>query len=200
MAVIAEPGLRERTRRAVQAEVAAVAMDLFARNGFEHTTVDQIVAAAGMSPRSFFRYFASKEDVVLGAEEAIGQWVADALAARPKTESPWQAARRAFDLLVERNDADEQRNLILRRMLADAPSLRAGHLKKQSRWQELLAPHLANHLPPPPRGRRLDPRPLAIAAAALACLNTAQDAWVREDGRVPFGQLLDESMTAVGPL
>jgi AcrR family transcriptional regulator len=185
----------------VQIEVAAVAMDLFARQGFEQTTVDQIVAAAGMSPRSFFRYFGTKEGLVLGTQEAIGQVVADALGDRPMDESPWVAIRRAFDVLVARNDADPPRNLILRRMLADAPSLHAGHLEKRVQWQQLLAPHVAARLPSRRHPRAgLDPRPEAIAAAAIACLDTAEGSWVKLDGAVPFGQLVDETMSAVHPL
>jgi AcrR family transcriptional regulator len=181
----------------VQIEVASVAMDLFARQGFEQTTVDQIVAAAGMSPRSFFRYFGTKEGLVLGTQEAIGQVVADSLGDRPMDESPWVAIRRAFDVLVARNDADPPRNLRLRRMLADAPSLRAGHLEKRAQWQQLLAPHVAARLP---NRSGFDPRPEAIAAAALACLDTAESSWVRLDGAVPFGGLVDETMSAVNPL
>lgn len=191
----------------MQIEVAAVAMDLFARQGFEETTVDQIVAAAGMSPRSFFRYFGTKEGLVLGTQETIGRVVADALGERPMDETPWVAIRRAFDILVERNDADPPRNLILRRMLADAPSLRAGHLEKRARWQQLLAPHVAARLSSPQRRQRragphadFDPRPQAIAAAALACLDTAESSWVHLEGAVPFGQLVDETMSAVRPL
>ena len=60
------PGLRERTRRAVHREIAEAGMALFLDQGFEETTVDQIAEAAGISRRSFFRYFATKEDVVLG--------------------------------------------------------------------------------------------------------------------------------------
>jgi AcrR family transcriptional regulator len=200
MPVQVEQGLRERTRRAVQIEVAAVAMDLFARQGFEQTTVDQIVAAAGMSPRSFFRYFGTKEGLVLGTEEAIGQVVADALAERPIDESPWVAVRRAFDVLVERNDADAPRNLILRRMLAEAPSLRAGQLQKRAKWPQLLAPHLISRLPSRSDAAGLDPRPEAIAAAALACLDLAESSWVKLDGSVSFGRLVDQTMSAVRPL
>ncbi|GAB3461383.1 TetR family transcriptional regulator [Kineococcus endophyticus] len=72
------PDLRERRRLATQAEIEQVALDLFARNGSERTTVDDIAAAAGVSPRTFFRYFGTKEDAALGANRAFDA----ALAAR----------------------------------------------------------------------------------------------------------------------
>jgi len=189
-------GLHERTRRAVQTELISIGMDLFASNGYDETTVEQIATTAGMSKRSFFRYFASKEDLVLGNLEAVGRRLARALAARPDDEPPWLAMRRAFDLLVSLNDADPKRTLVLLRMLRDTPSLKARHLEKQLRWQELLTPHL-------PRGTVAggnDPRPRAIAAAALACLDAAQEAWVASDGTVALSRLLDMTMKAVGPL
>ena len=65
------PDLRERRRLATQAEIEQVALDLFARHGSERTTVDDIAAAAGVSPRTFFRYFATKEDAALGAIRAF---------------------------------------------------------------------------------------------------------------------------------
>ena len=57
--------IRERTRRLAQTELTTVAQDLFLEHGYEQTTVDQIAAAAGMSKRTFFRYFPSKDDLVI---------------------------------------------------------------------------------------------------------------------------------------
>ncbi len=98
----APPTLRNRATRAVRAEIAAVAVRLFLAQGFDKTTVDQIAAEAGLSRASFFRYFGSKEDVLLGHLEELGHKVADALAARPAHEPAWQALRRSFDLLIDR--------------------------------------------------------------------------------------------------
>src|ERR1700683_3395414 len=98
--VNAPPTLRNRATRAVRAEIAAVAIRLFLEQGFEKTTVDQIAVEAGLSRTSFFRYFATKEDVLLGHLEDLGQKVRDALAARPAEEAAWQALRRSFDLLI----------------------------------------------------------------------------------------------------
>ena len=74
-------GLRERRRRATTAEIEAAAFDLFDRFGSEHTTVDEIAAAAGVSPRTFFRYFPTKEDAVFGAKRTFFTAVSTRLAA-----------------------------------------------------------------------------------------------------------------------
>src|SRR3712207_3620346 len=76
-------GLRERTRRTVQAEIAAAAMRLFLDRGFEATTMEQIAAEVGISRRSLFRYFGTKEDIVLGDHAEQGRVVREALEARP---------------------------------------------------------------------------------------------------------------------
>src|SRR5207247_3413148 len=78
--------VRERTRRAVRSELAQLAADLFVEKGYDETTIDDLAAAAGMSKRTFFRYFASKEELVVGKYEILGEQLAEDLAARPAGE------------------------------------------------------------------------------------------------------------------
>src|ERR1039458_1026588 len=119
----APPTLRNRATRAVRAEIAAVAVRLFLAQGFDKTTVDQVAAEAGLSRASFFRYFGSKEDVLLGHLGEFGHKVAEALAARPAREPAWQALRRSFDLLITERLAYPDEGLTLRRILPNTPSL-----------------------------------------------------------------------------
>lgn len=191
----AAPTLRYRATRAVRAEIATIAVRLFLEQGFEKTTVDQIAAEAGLSRASFFRYFGSKEDVVFGHLGELGQRVADALAARPADEPAWQALRRAFDLLITQRLAYPDEGLALSRMLHDTPSLQARQLGKQLGWQDLLAPEVARRLGVP--DEPYDPRPRALVAAALGCLNVAVDVWTATDGTVPLADLVDQAMGAV---
>lgn len=187
--------LRERTRRAVHAEITDTALRLFAEQGFDATTVDQIAAAAGISRRSFFHYFGSKEDVVLGDLEALGLRVRDALEARPASESAWEALREAFKSL-QGPDTDAVTRLQVADMYADAPSLRARHLEKHLRWQELLAPDVERRLGISP-GDAADPRARAVIAAALACLDTAVEAWRQSGGTADPVELFDQAVAAV---
>ena len=189
------PTLRERTRRAVRAEITDTALRLFAEQGFDATTVDQIAAAAGISRRSFFHYFGSKEDVVLGDLEALGLRVREALEARPATETSWEALREAFKSL-QGPDTDAASELQIAGMYADAPSLRARHLEKHLRWQELLAPDIERRLGITP-GPTADHRARAVIAAALACLDTAVEAWRASGGTADLVQLFDEAVAAV---
>lgn len=189
------PTLRNRATRAVRAEIAAVAIRLFLEQGFDKTTVDQIAAEAGLSRTSFFRYFATKEDAVLGHLEELGQKARDALVARPADEPAWQALRHAFNVLIAERSAYPEGGMSMHRMLRDTPSLQARQLGKQVGWQELLAPEVARRLGIP--GDPYDPRPRALVAAALGCLNVAVDMCALSEGTVDMADLLDQAMGAL---
>ncbi len=176
-------GLRERTRRAVHREIAQAASALFVEQGFEETTVDQIAAAAGISRRSFFRYFATKEDVVLGDIVERGHVLRAALAQRPPDEDPWQALTEAFRVLRATVGEPSDAEIRVTRMLHVEPFLRARRLEKQLAWQEQLVPELALRVAARDGVDADDARhrAAALVAAALACLDTAVDTWLRTD-------------------
>lgn len=189
--------LRERTRQAVRAQLMEVAWDLFVQQGYDTTTVDEIAAAAGMSQRSFFRYFASKEDVVLVKFEKVGTLLAEELAGRPAAEDAWTALRRSFDVIVDVAERDPRYGLVLLRITGQSPALRAGRAEQQKQWQDLLSPLVAERMALTPADR--DPRPAALTAAALACLNVANATWLESDGTESLRRLVDDAMHAVQP-
>lgn len=190
------PGLHERMRANVRAEVSQVAFRLFAEQGFDQTTVDQIAAEAGVSRASLFRYFGTKEDIVLGHLENLGNELAEALAVRPRRERPWEALRRTFDVIIQLNEAVPERSLRFLRMLNETPSLRARHSEKQLKWQSLLVPDVAARVGARPDLAE-DPGPTALVASALGCLDAATGAWVACEGAVRLAVLLDRAMDAV---
>lgn len=191
--------LRERTRRAVRQQIADAAMRLFVERGFEATTIDQIVANTGISRRSFFRYFASKEDVVLGELFERGGIAAAALSGRPTGESPWDAVKAALLELQEATRATGDSELEFGRMLYDTPSLRARHLEKQLAWQDLLVPILSERIRATGQTPGIEPElaAAAIVAGALACLHVAGESWVRQDGAISLEQLYDDAVAAI---
>lgn len=170
--------LWDRTRRRVQEEVVDAALALFLEHGFEETTVDQVVAAAGISRRSFFRYFGTKEDIVFGDLAEQGPVILEALRARPDDEPIWDALRHAFGVLSTL--VNPQRGAAIGRLVTSSPALRAAHLEKHLRWQQVLAPEVERRVgtgdaPPGLVGE-------AIVATALACLDAATTTWLSQGG------------------
>lgn len=186
--------LRRRARDAVRAEIAETAFELFTERGFDETTVDEVAAAAGLSRRSFFRYFASKEDAVLGVLNAVGDAIAAELATRPADEPPWTSLRRALDVLVTTYAGDREVALARFRLIYQTPALRTTHLDKQDRWLGSLAEALAARLGVDPEQ---DPGPQLLAAAALVALDVASRRWLASEGRADLATLLDESFAVL---
>ena len=86
---MAGAGLRERHVARTRDAIVGAALELFERQGFEATTVDEIAAAADIAPRTFFRYFPTKEAVLFARAADDRARIAAALAARPATEHPF---------------------------------------------------------------------------------------------------------------
>jgi len=101
--------LAERKRQLVRDQLGVAALHLLAGQGYEETTVEQIVAAAGVSRRTFFRYFKSKEDVIVESVGDLGSAIRAELAARPARESPQAAIRAALSVAVDELTAERRR-------------------------------------------------------------------------------------------
>lgn len=184
-------GLRERARRAVRGEIVEAAMELFLTQGFEATTVEQIAQAAGISRRSYFRYFASKDEAFTEGLTSIGNTVAQALESRPEHEEPWPALRRAFDPLLQQAETDPRAEALGRLML-ERPSLQQD---KDVTWLSAITHALAPRLAAGGPHRLVEAG--ALAAAAIACLHVAQRQWLRPDEHESLSALLDTAMRAV---
>src|SRR5436190_23604573 len=132
--------VRERTRRAIRDELTQLAKDLFVEKGYDETTIDDLAAAAGMSKRTFFRYFASKEELVMGKYEVLGERLAEDLAARPADEPIWASLRQVFGRVVEyfESEARGATVIAMENIVRDHPTLNASYLERVSRMQELI--------------------------------------------------------------
>jgi AcrR family transcriptional regulator len=169
--------LRERTRRAVQAELVEVAQRLFVEQGYEATTVDSITDAAGLSKRSFFRYFASKEDLVLGKYDLMGEQLQARLAARPADEPVWTALRRMFDDVIAytADKSNGARMDEMERIVSTSPALNAAYLQRLDQVQTGIATIVRDREERAGRPRAAtDPSPEAIVGAAFACMAAAR--------------------------
>ena len=102
-------GLRERKKAKTRAEVQKQALRLFRKKGYDNTTVEQIAEAAEVSPSTFFRYFSTKEDVVM--YNIIDPVVIEAFKAQPVGLSPIQAIRAAIKSAFDGFTAEELADL-----------------------------------------------------------------------------------------
>jgi AcrR family transcriptional regulator len=189
------PGLWDRSRQAAYSEITRTATRLFLQQGFEETTIDQIVAEVGVSRRSFFRYFGTKEDIILGGLIARGESIRAALAERPADEEPFTALRAAFVAMRQPGDTVEF-SLDLHRMMAGSPSLRAKSVEKHQAWQKLLVPEIERRMGIV-SGDIPDPRASAIVATVLACLDVATDIWGSRGGVGELEDIYDEALAVV---
>jgi AcrR family transcriptional regulator len=190
----AEPSLWNRSRQTAYAEITSVAMRLFLERGFEQTTIDQIATTAGISRRSFFRYFGTKEDIVLGDLAKQGVVVQAALEAVPLSFGPWEALGAALDA-VKVLEVDPEVTLKISKMMYRTPSLRSRSIEKHLHWQQLLVPNIRTRL-----GLAADessPAAEAIVASAIACLDIAGEVWTRGDGTADLAELYAAAVRAV---
>jgi AcrR family transcriptional regulator len=185
--------IREQTRAVVRSLLARTALELFAAQGYDNTTVEEVAAAAGVSRRTLFNYFRNKEDLALSGLSEQGELIAARFAARPADEDVWESLRAAFQVLLE-IEMSPQDQLEFMTLLFDNDSLRAGHAEKSARWQDELAPLIEPRLPAS-KQRVLEAR--AIAAAGITCMQTAIEEWVRLRGRADVAELYDTAVRAV---
>ena len=193
-----QPGLRERTRRAVQNEIGAAALALFVSRGYDATTIDDIAAAVGMSQRSVFRYFATKEEIVVGKFDLGTEDMLGLLRARPADEPVWTSLRRLFDIL-DNSDAQELSKPI-NQVVLETPALLAVYLQRLHSLQGGVAAVLrerAEAAGKPYAAEDLTPR--ALSAAAFGCLVAAQHAWLSSESGESLAPYIDRAMTTLVP-
>ncbi len=183
-------------RAAVRAELARVAFEVFRREGFDRVTVNDVAAAASVSRSTFLRYFAGKEDPVLGAINAQGEAVVDALSGRPSTEDDWTSLRRAMDPLIEEYRQDPADALARSQLIYATPVLCAGCRERQAAWRPALAQALADRARSA-KSSAMNVAAAVRAAAAIDCLNVAAERWTASEGRLDLADLLDEAFAAL---
>jgi AcrR family transcriptional regulator len=179
--------LREKKRQAVRREIAHAAWLLFAGRGYEATTVDEIARRSGISRRTFFRYFSSKEDVAVGTSDALAEDFLAAFAGRPGREPPLASIRHAIRLAVLPRLADAAEAQAIIRLLRESPTLRRAMLERHARMEERLAALVARRAGANPRK---DPTPALLAFVARALVDTAFNVWYDQRPKDP-GAMVD---------
>ena len=182
------PSLRERKKAKTRKVLADTATELFAEQGFDHTTVEAIAEACDVSPRTFFRYFSSKEDVLFAAGDERLRQLLDAIASRPSGEAPLRSMRMAALSLVPEYTSDRAQLITRKRIIAETQSLRSRGLERQLGWEDAVTDAL---------GQRItDAGPATIelrlvASVTTATLRAALHTWLEAGG--DLATLIDDA-------
>jgi AcrR family transcriptional regulator len=171
---------RERKKQQTRDALIHAALELFQAKGYEHTAVREITDAIDVSERTFFRYFASKEDLTLSFVHDSAEALTEALAARPREEEPLTALRQAFRDSLLRVTADG--GLVSRRpaylsvlsLIESTPTLLATHLRYFHDHGETLAGALAEREGVDPA---TDPRPRIVTTLFAGLVSLANRDW-----------------------
>ena len=175
------PSLRQRNRDRTALEIATAAFALFRERGYEATTIEQIAAAAGLSPRTFFRYFPTKEDVVFGDHAETVDRLRAALAAADPGQPPLRRVRAAV-LAVQQPGRYPEREVARARLVAEVPALRARYSRLVEDFEEVVAEALVADLGP---GAEATALARIVAATVFGALRGARSAAAKLTGADP---------------
>lgn len=188
--------LAERKRQLVRDELTEAALKLLAFQGFDETTTDQMAAAAGVSRRTFFRYFQSKEDVIIEFLSDLGRQLSQGLSTRPATEPPVVALQNTLRVFTDKFWEHPEKSQRLAKVTVTTPALLARYLERQVTWRANLATELAARMSTDPR---TDLRPAVLVAVAFAAFDTALMRWVEQDSATDLNALLSDCFTTAFP-
>jgi mycofactocin system transcriptional regulator len=172
------PGVaRGRRPSTSRQDVARAALDLFHRQGYDETTVDEIAAAVGVSRRTFFRYYESKRDVVWGEFDAELVRLHDELGGAPADQPMMDVLRQAV-IATNRFGAGELDELRIRiGLISTVPTLVAHSAVRYAEWCDVVAGFVAGRV----GGRPDDLGPQTVARAALGAAMAAFTCWAADD-------------------
>jgi AcrR family transcriptional regulator len=193
-------GLRERKRRETRAALSLAATRLCVQRGWENVTVDDIAAAANVSPRTFRNYFSTKAEAVAAGHLERLLRIADELRARPASEPLWTAITNSVAALfvppAQKSEAllDADRWLERIRFILTEPSIHGEVLKASAAAQLVLAEVIAERV----GARRVrDLYPQAAAAVVTAIVGTVVDRWLRDGPSGSMVPLLRKALELV---
>lgn len=189
------PSLRERKKEQVRRQFQRIALELFDERGFEDVTVDDIADRAEISRSTFFRYFPTKEDVLIGRADEHLVELRDAFVARPTDEPVLRSLRLSIQALAASYEDDRPDFVAMRHISRDHPSILARGLEHQAVWEEAFAELLAERLG---SDASTDLRPKVIASAVMAAIRVALNEWLDSDTRTDLHEILGEAFDVLG--
>jgi AcrR family transcriptional regulator len=174
-----EPNARERLRQA--------ALELYGERGFEQTTVAEIARRAGLTERTFFRYFTDKPEVLFYGSDALQEGIVTRVASAPASDTPLEAVTSALEATAEFFDGVRDYSVRRQAVIEANSGLRERELIKMAKLASAIAVAL--------RERSVsEPAATLAAEAGIAAFKTAFQRWVSEPQQRDFAALIRESI------
>ncbi|NYJ14571.1 AcrR family transcriptional regulator [Rhizobium leguminosarum] len=181
-----QEGWREKKRRETLQRISDFALRLFASDGYEATTLDAIAEAAGISRRTFFYYFDSKEEILAAWQKGLPEAFRAAVLAQPKDQSPLDMVCNAHLKLLANFDTEQA--IVIDRILRSNEQLRASNQTKYLQMEQVTFEALCEIWPHQARRKAL--RVVAMMSAGV--LRLAIDSWAEEQGRKSLADCVKE--------
>lgn len=184
-------GWREKKRRNTHERISKSALRLFAIDGYEATTLDAIAEAAGISRRTFFYYFKSKEEILAAWQKGLPEAFRVAILAQSKDQSSFDVVRNAHLKLIANYDPGQV--VVIDRIIRANEQLRASNQTKYLKLEEVAFEALCELWPQAKRRKALR----IVAMVSVGALRLAIDTWAEEKGRKPLATYLNEAFAAL---
>ena len=179
-------GKRERNRLSTRRALEDAALELFARDGFDATTVEAIAERAQVSPRTFFRYFAAKEEVLDMGWATRREQLHERTTSAPREVHDLDVALAALEAMALDFEPELPRVRLRAAAVATSTALRGRTADSMQAWEAALAHGLAER-----RGLEHPDESAAVAAAvAMGLWRWATRRWVTQRSAVPLAELL----------
>ena len=184
-------GLRERKKAETRRAMSSAALRLAREHGPDGVTIEAIAEAAGVSPRTFFNYFASKDDAIVGIAPAEASELVRDLADQPAEATPLQALRGMCMAAVPRLEESADELWARHQLTQDHLHLAARRAAAFAEVERRLAAEIARRT-----GRDLDrdPFPMLVVTAASGALKAAVAVWQERGRAEPLADVLDEAL------
>lgn len=188
--------LRASRRRRMADDIELAALRLFAARGIDAVTVEDIADAADISRRTFFRYYASKDDVLLGDPEQHLEIVRAALASIPASTGAVMLLRRSLLALAAGLEERREAVLLRKRIAAQTPDAFARQARQSTDAVDALVGVLATTLGVDPD---LDLRPKVYVHAALGAMQAAIQLWLAAGTKDSLERLVEQALDLILP-
>lgn len=181
-----DEGLRERKKRATREALSWAALKLAVERGLDETRVEDIAAAAEVSPRTFNNYFSSKEEAIVSIGADRTSRTVAALRERPRTEPLWTALTHALTSQFEAREPD--RAWVSRvRLITRTPALHAAYLKASAQMAAELAAAVAERTATDPKR---DLYPKLVASTVVTAEQVAIEQWLTSSPKRPLAEVI----------